>query len=118
MVELAELLHILPHALVAGVEDMGTVPVYVDVVHAAGVAVAADVVAFLDHQAAFALLGGLMGEDAAIQPRAYNDIIVLFHSAELFLFDCIKGNISDVFLNTIRQHGVPNSMYVRMIRKK
>ena len=43
-VELCKLVHILPHSLVVGVEDMGTVAVDIDALHALGVDVARDVV--------------------------------------------------------------------------
>ena len=76
MVELAELLHIVPHPLIGSVENVCAIPVHVDVRHPLSIAVAADMVALLNHQAAFALFGRLMCEHAAVQPRTHNQIIV------------------------------------------
>ncbi len=86
-VELCKLVHILPHSLVVGVEDMRTVAVHVDALHILGVDVARDMVALIDDEAAlFACLFGLMGKHGAVQAGAHDEIIILFHGLLSFFF--------------------------------
>ncbi len=55
-VELCKLVHILPHSLVVGVEDMCAVAVHIDALHILGVDIARDMVALINDQTLFACL--------------------------------------------------------------
>ena len=79
VVELRELVHVFPYALVGGVEDVRTVLVHVDAVDLLGVDVARDVLALVDDQAALARLLRLVGKHRARQTGADNKVIVLGH---------------------------------------
>ena len=79
-VELCKLVHILPHSLVVGVEDMRTVAVHVDALHSFGVDIARDMVALIDDQTLFACLFGLVGKHGTEQTGTNDEIIVLFHA--------------------------------------
>ena len=92
-VELCELVHILPHSLIVGVEDMGTVTVDIDVLHLFGVDIARNVAALVDDKALFPGLPGFMGEYSAVQTGTDNEIIVLFHHCFSFFF-CSSLNSS------------------------
>ena len=49
---------------------------YIDACHLAGIAVATDMVAFLKHKATFALFGGLVGKDTAVETCTdYEEIV-------------------------------------------
>ena len=85
-VELRELVDVLPHSLVVGVEDVGAVAVDVDALHLFGVDVACDMSALVDDEAAPAGLLGLMGKYRAVQAGANDKIIVLFHHCLSFFF--------------------------------
>ena len=85
-VELCKLVHILPHSLVVGVENMGTVAVDMDALHALGVDVARNVVPLINDEAALACLFGLMGKHRAVQARAHDEIIILLHGLLSFFF--------------------------------
>ena len=77
-VEHRKLVHIVPHLLVVGVEDVGAVFVDVDALHLFGIDVAGDVVALVDHQAGAPGLGGFVGKHRAEQSGADDQIIILF----------------------------------------
>ena len=64
-VELCKLVHILPHSLIVGVEDMRTVAVHINALHGFGVDVARDMVALINDQTLFACLFGLVGKHGA-----------------------------------------------------
>ncbi len=86
-VELRELVHILPHRLVVGVEDVGTVAVDVDALHRLRVDVTRDVISLIDDEAALARLLGLVGKHCAVQTGTDDQVIILFHiSVPRFLF--------------------------------
>ena len=70
VVELRELVNIIPYFLVAGVEDMGAVLVDVDPGDILGIDVSGDVIPAVNHQTAFPLSGQLPCEYGAIQPGA------------------------------------------------
>ena len=76
-VEHRKLIDIVPHLLVVGVEDVGTIAVDVDALNALGVDIAGNVVPLVHHQAALAGPGGLMGKDCAVQAGANDQIIIL-----------------------------------------
>jgi hypothetical protein len=79
VVEVAETRHKVPHPIVRGMEDVSAIPMHLDVVDTLRVAVAGDVAAAFDDEAAFAMSVGLMSEDSAKKTSSDNDIIVLFH---------------------------------------
>ena len=89
-VELRELVDVLPHSLVVGVEDVGAVAVDVDALHLFGVDVACDMTALVDDEAALAGFLGLMGKYRAVQASANDKIIVLFSS--LFILFLLFGS--------------------------
>lgn len=76
VIELGELIHIVPNVLVAGVEDMGPVFVNVDAVSFFAVNVAACMVPAFDDKAFSARLCHLVGEDAAEEAAADDKVIV------------------------------------------
>lgn len=65
VVELRELVHVIPDAFVGGVENMRSVLVNVDAIDLARVHVAGDMVALVDDEAALARLFRLMREHGA-----------------------------------------------------
>ena len=79
-VELCKLVHILPHGLVVGVEDMRAVAVHIDALHILGVDVARDMIALIDDQTLFACLFGLVGKHGTEQTGTNDKIIILFHA--------------------------------------
>lgn len=84
-VELRKLVHILPHGLVVGVEDVGTVAVHIDALHRLGVDVARNVAALVDDKALLAGLLCLVGKHGTIQARTDDQVIILFHGKNLSL---------------------------------
>ena len=79
-IELCKPVHILPHSLVVGVEDMRTVAVHVDALYSFGVDIAGDMVTLINDKTLFARLFGLVGKHGTEQTGANNEIIVLFHA--------------------------------------
>ena len=80
MVELAELLHILPYSFIACMEDVSTVPMHINAGHFLGIAVATNMVSLFNNKTTLSSLLHLVGEDTSIKASTHNDIIVLFHS--------------------------------------
>ena len=76
VIELGELIHIVPYVLVAGMEDMGPVFVNVDAVSFFAVNVAACMVPAFDDKAFFARLRHLVGGDAPEEAAADDEVIV------------------------------------------
>src|SRR5699024_6055220 len=70
--------HIVPHRLVVGVEDVGPVAVDMDALHLFGVDVAGNVVPLVDDETLAAGLCGLVGEHRAEQPGADDQVIIRF----------------------------------------
>ena len=71
--------HIVPHSLVVGVENMGAIAVDVDALHIFGIDVAGNVAALVHHQAGSSGIGGFPGKNRAEQAGADDQIIILFH---------------------------------------
>ncbi len=89
-VELCKLVHILPHSLVVGVEDMCTVAVDIDALHRLRVDIACNVAALIDHKALLACLFCFLGKHRTIKACTYDQVIVLFHGCAplcSFFFD-------------------------------
>ncbi len=66
MVKFRKLIDILPYFLIAGVENVGSVPVYVDAVHIFTVNISGDVVPLINHQAGLSRLLRLMGKHCPV----------------------------------------------------
>ena len=111
-VELRELVYILPHGLVVGVEDVGTIAVDVDALHRLGVDVARDVAALVEDEAALARLLGLVGEHCAVQAGADDEIIVLFHHCLSFFF-CSGSDSGPLFFCASRYWSIAVWMRLR-----
>ena len=77
-VELYDVVDKIPYLTVAGMEDMGTVFVYVDAFLMLTIYIAAKVSALVDDQAAFSMPVGKKGKGGSIESRAYNKVVV-FH---------------------------------------
>ena len=81
-VELCKLVHILPHSLVVGMEDMCTVAVDVDALHRLRVDIACNVAALIDHKALLACLFCFLCKDRAVKAGTNDQVIVLFHGCD------------------------------------
>lgn len=77
IVELRKLVNIIPHLFIAGVENVGTVDVNVDVRHLFGIDVAGNVAAAVNHQTAFAFFRQLMGKNSTVKTGTDDQIIIL-----------------------------------------
>ena len=89
VVEADKAADIVPHALVARMEDVRAVAVDVDALETLGVGVAADVRPSFDDKASLSRIACFAGEYAAEQPRPHDEIVVLRHSLLLL---CVLGN--------------------------
>ena len=78
-VELRKLVHILPHGLVVGVENVRTIAVDVDALHLLGVDVACNVAALVNDEALFTCFFCFLCEHGTIKAGADDQVIVLFH---------------------------------------
>ena len=76
-VELGKAVHIIPDGAVVGMENVGTVAVDIDALHAFGVDIAADVAALVDDQHGLSGVHSLPGKGRAEQARAHDQIIVM-----------------------------------------
>ena len=76
-VELGKAVHIIPDGAVIGMENVGAIAVDVDVLHALGVDVAADVAALVDDQHGLTGVHSLTGKGRAKQAGAHDQIIVM-----------------------------------------
>ena len=85
-VELCKLVHILPHGLVVGVEDMCTVAVDVDALHRLRVDIACNVAALVNDEALLACFFCFLCKDRAIKAGTNDQVIVLFHGCGSSLF--------------------------------
>ena len=79
VVELGELVDVVPHAPVAGVEDMGAVLVDVDAVDLLGIDIAGDMIALVDDEALLACLLCFVREHGTGETSADDEVIVLRH---------------------------------------
>lgn len=95
--------HILPHALIGGVEDVGPVPVHLDALHHLTVGIARDVGPPVNDQAPLSHGGHLLGKSRAVKARPHNQIIV-FHSSTSF--PPVPGSVA-VFLPALRKERPP-----------
>ena len=86
-VEFRELVHILPHCLAAGVEDVGTIAVDLNALHFLGIDIPGNVAALINHKARFARLFCLLGEHRTVKACAYDEIIVMVHPCFSFFLD-------------------------------
>ena len=77
-VKLNDGVHEIPHSLVGGVEDMGTILVDVNAFDVLAIDIAAEMGAFVDNEAGLACLTGFVGEGGAKEAGTNNKIIV-FH---------------------------------------
>lgn len=66
-------------------ENMCAIAVDIDALNIFGVDIAGNVVALIDHQAAFACLGSLLCKHCAKQTSADDQVIILFHGKNLSL---------------------------------
>ena len=107
-VELGKPGDIVPDLFVVGVEDVRTVFVDMDALHALGVDVARNVGALIHDQHGFAVGLGLMGEDGTVQAGADYQIII-FHITGVPLFKSHR--------DTVRQwHGEPYSTVKKRLK--
>lgn len=84
VVELTELLHVVPDCPVRRPEDMGAVEVDVYALNLFRVAVAADVPAAVENKHALGLGDGLVGDHRAEEAGANDEeVIVIFHLSNL-----------------------------------
>ena len=79
VVELGELVDVVPHAPIAGVEDVGAILVDVDTVDLLGIDIAGDMIALVDDEALLARLLGFVREHGAGKAGADDEVIVLRH---------------------------------------
>ncbi len=77
VVELGELVDVVPHRAQRGMEDVRAVLVHVDAVDLFGVDIAGDMIAAVDYQAGFAQLGGLVRENGAGDAGADDKVVVM-----------------------------------------
>lgn len=103
MVEPDKPVHILPHALIGGVEDVGPIPVHLDALHHLTVGIARDVGPPVNDQAPLSRGGHLLGKSRAVEARPHNQIIV-FHSSTSF--PPVPGSVA-VFLPALRKGRPP-----------
>ena len=78
-VALRKLVHILPHCLAAGVEDVGTIAVDLNALYFLGVDIPGNVAALINHKACFARLFCLLGKHRTVKACAYDEIIVMVY---------------------------------------
>ena len=74
------LVHILPHSLVVGVEDMCTVAVDVNALHRLRVDIACNVAALIEHKALLACLFCFLCKDRAIKAGTNDQVCLLYTS--------------------------------------
>ena len=86
-VELRKLVHILPHCLAAGVEDVGPIAVDLYALHFLGVDIPGNVAALINHKARFARLFCFLGKHRTVKACAYDEIIVMVHPCFSFFLD-------------------------------
>ena len=86
-VELRKLVHILPHCLAAGVENVGPIAVDLNALHFLGVDIPGNVAALINHKACFARLFCFLGEHRTVKACAYDEIIVMVHPCFSFFLD-------------------------------
>jgi len=85
VVELCELVDVVPNFLIGGMEDMCTILVYMDVLDGFAVDITSDVVSPFNHQAGLSPLHGFISEHCTEQASTNNQIIVFFHEKILLL---------------------------------
>ena len=76
-VELREMVHIVPHFFIVGVEDVRAVFVHMDPFNVLRVNISRDLRPFVDDQALLPGFLCLLGEYSAVQPRAHDQIIIV-----------------------------------------
>ncbi len=78
IVEATKAVHVAPHTLIGGMEDVRSIAMHVDIGHSLGITVAAYIGASLDDKAFLASLSCLISKHRAIESSANNKIIVHF----------------------------------------
>ena len=92
VVELGELVHIVPDFFIARMKNMGAVAVYVDAVYILSVNISRDMVSPVDHQHAFSSFFRFISENRAKKTGSYYKIIV-FHSYSPLIFFSPKPSV-------------------------
>ena len=75
-VEFHDGVHKVPHPFAVGMEDVGTILVDIDTFYILAIDVAAEMLAFINHQTFLPLLLGKVGKSSSKQTGTYNKIIV------------------------------------------
>ena len=93
IVELRQLVYVIPNLFVARVENVCAVTVHLNAVHILGIDISSNVASFVDHKTALSCQRHLMCKHRTEQSGADNQIIVLFsffsHLFSLLFFVCM-----------------------------
>ena len=84
-VEIGKTLNIVPDMLQIGVENMGTVLVYLDSLDFFRVYIARDMGSLVDYQHLFAGIGCLAGKNSSVKACSHNQIVIHFAHPSLLL---------------------------------